>query len=293
MGILKDQMISNMKLRGYSEKTIKSYASCVQTFSYYFKKSPLNIVKEEICEFFLHLRNAHKSDSTIHIYYESIKHFYKMHNQLAKLPKISFLRISNKIPIVLSEAEVQKILKQCTSLKYKTIITIIYSAGLRISEATNLKLSDIDFARKTIFIRNSKNKKDRYTILANTTITLLKQYLTVYNPANYIFYANDIYNRISNDCIQKYFKKHILKCGFDSSIHIHTLRHCFATHLLENGTSIFYIMKLLGHSNIQTTMIYLHMQSFDKLCIKSPIDNIDICLYDKTNNCDNFLLESA
>lgn len=293
MGILKDQMISNMKLHGYSDKTIKSYTYCVQSFSYYFKKSPLNIFKEEINEFFLHLRNTHKSDSTIHIYYESIKYFYKMHNQLSQLPKISFPRINNKIPIVLSKSEVQEILQKCTSLKYKTIISIIYSAGLRISEATNLKLSDIDFSRKTIFIRNGKNKKDRYTILANATITLLKQYITVYNPVNYLFYANDIWNRLSTDCIQKYFKKLVLEFGFDSSIHIHTLRHCFATHLLEGGTSIFYIMNLLGHSNIQTTMVYLHMQALDKLCIKSPIDNINIFSCNNTTNCNSFLLESA
>ena len=293
MGILKDQMISNMKLHGYSEKTIKTYTSCVQAFSYYFNKSPLDIVEEEIQNFILCLRTAHKSDSTIHIYYESIKYFYKMHNQLYKLPKISFPGIYNKIPIVLSKSEIQEILQKCKSLKYKTIITIIYSAGLRISEATNLKLSDIDFTRKIILIRNGKNKKDRYTILANEAMILLKQYLTVYNPANYLFYTKDIWNRISTDCIQKYFKKLITLCGFNSSIHIHTLRHCFATHLLEGGTSIFYIMNLLGHSNIQTTMVYLHMQSLDKLCIKSPIDNMNISLCNDTNNGNSLLLESA
>jgi site-specific recombinase XerD len=267
-----------MKLHGYSEKTIKSYTSCVQAFSHYFLRSPLFIQKNEIEDFFLHLRTAKKSDSTIHIYYESLKYFYKMHNQLNRLPKISFPRINNKIPVILSKKEVQSLINNSTSLKYKTIITIIYSAGLRISEATNLKLSDIDFERKTIFIRNSKNKKDRYSILANETINLLNNYLQVYKPVNYLFYSNDIWNKISTDCIQKYFKRLLVQCRFDKSIHIHTLRHCFATHLLEDGTSIFYIMNLLGHSNIQTTMVYLHMQSLDKLSIKSPIDSMS--LYD-------------
>ena len=293
MGTLKDQMTSYMKLHGYSEKTIESYTYHVQAFSFFYKKSPLNITTEEISNFFLYLRNTKKSDSTIHLYYESIKFFYKLHNLIHKLPKISFPRINNRIPAILSKSEVQEILQKCSSLKYKTIITIIYSAGLRISEATNLKLSDIDFARKTIFIRNGKNKKDRYTILANETITLLKQYLSVYKPANYLFYANDIWNRLSNDCIQKYFKKLIKQYGFDSSIHIHTLRHCFATHLLEEGTSIFFIMNLLGHSNIQTTMIYLHMQSLEKLHIKSPVDNMNIFQNSDSANCNYLFLESA
>ena len=293
MGTLKNQMVSFMKINGYSDKTIKSYTYHVQSFSYFYMKSPLNITREEINNFFLYLRTTQKSDSTIHLYYESLKYFYRMHNLSHKLPKISFPRINNKIPPIISQLEVQEILQRCSSLKYKSIITIIYSAGLRISEATNLKVSDIDFSRKTVFIRNGKNKKDRYTILANETITLLKQYLTVYKPVNYLFYANDIWNRISTDSIQKFFKKLIKECGFDSSIHIHTLRHCFATHLLEEGTNIFYIMNLLGHSNIQTTMIYLHMQSLDKLHIKSPIDNMNIFPCNKTADNDHFLLESA
>ena len=292
MGALKNQMIYDMKYKGYSIKTIKNYTNCVHSFSKHFMKNPLYISKNQIVEFFSYLRSNHKSESTIHIYYESLKYFYKMHNKLSILPKLSFPRINNKIPIVLSRSDTQILLLKSQSLKYKTILTTIYSAGLRISEATNLKLSDIDFSRKTIYIRNSKNKKDRYTILANETIKLLQQYINVYQPIDYLFYSNDITKKISTDCIQKYFKCHIRNCGFDASIHVHTLRHCFATHLLEEGTSIFYIMKLLGHSNIQTTMIYLHMQSLSSLNLKSPIDNMIINPSNDTSN-GNFELISA
>jgi len=290
MGTLKNQMISNMVVRGYSNKTIKCYTNCVSVFSNYFHKSPLTIEKNEIEQFFHHLRQSLKSDSTIHIYYESLKYFYKMNNLMDKLPKIVFSRINNKIPLILSKEEIQNMLKQCKSLKYKTIFTIIYSAGLRISELVNLKLSDIDFSRRTIFIRNSKNKKDRYTILGTETMILLQKYLEYYKPINFIFHANDIYNPISTDCIQGHFKNLIKQCNLPKSIHVHTLRHCFATHLLEDGTSIFYIMNLLGHSNIQTTMVYLHMQSLEKLNIKSPIDNMNI---DNIFSINSLHLESA
>ena len=143
-----------------------------------------------------------------------------------------------------------------------------------------------------VYIRNSKNKKDRYTILADETIKLLKDYINIYRPIDFVFYSNDISKKISTDCIHKHFKAHIRYCEFDSTIHVHTLRHCFATHLLEEGTSIFYIMNLLGHSNIQTTMVYLHMQSLSSLNIKSPIDNMTINSTDKLA-CRNFELISA
>jgi len=272
MGTLKNQMIDHMVAHGYSDKTIKLYTCCIKCFSYHYMKSPLNISFQEIESFFLYLRKQKKSESTIHIYYEALKFFYSMYNLKERIPYFNFSHCNNRLPEVLCQNEVFQLLEQCNSLKYRTILTLIYSAGLRISEAAKLKLSDIDFNRKQILIRNGKNKKDRYTLLANETILLLKQYMQIYNPVDYVFYSNDIAKNISTDCIQHYFKKLLSQCNISKTIHVHTLRHCFATHLLENGTSIFYIMHLLGHSNIQTTMIYLHMRSLENLNIVSPMD---------------------
>ncbi len=271
MGILRNQMREYMQIQGYSEKTIKLYTCCVKCFSYHYMKSPLEISSKEIEAFFLYLRQAKKSESTIHIYYESLKYFYSMHNMRNRLPSITFTR-TKKLPEILCQKEVFQLLANCNSLKYRTIFTLIYSGGLRVSEAANLKLSDIDFERKLIYIQNAKNRKDRYTLLANETINIINNYLQIYNPIEYMFYGNDICKKISIDCIQRKFKMLVHDSKIMKRIHIHTLRHCFATHLLENGTSIFYIMQLLGHSSIQTTMIYLHMQSLDTLDIQSPID---------------------
>lgn len=271
MGALRNQMRECMLTQGYSEKTIKLYTCCVKCFSYHFMKSPLEISYQQIEAFFLYLRQEKKSESTIHIYYESLKYFYSMHNMRNRLPHIAFTRIG-KLPEILCQKEVIQLLANCNSLKYRTIFTLIYSAGLRVSEAANLKLSDVDFERKLIYVQNSKNKKDRYTLLAEETIKMLNKYLQIYNPVDYLFYGNDICGKISIDCIQRKFKILARDSKIHKNIHIHTLRHCFATHLLENGTSIFYIMKLLGHASIQTTMVYLHMQSLDTLNIQSPID---------------------
>lgn len=269
-------MIITMKTHGYSDKTIKLYTSCVRVLALHYKKSPLEITKQQIADFIYHLRCHDRSESTIHVYFEAIKCFLRINNLTERLPKISFRRRSKKIPAVLSQKEIWTLLDSCTSLKFKTIFSVIYSAGLRVSEAANLKMSDIDFERKTIFIRNGKNRRDRYTLLANETVTLLIKYYSVYHPQNFVFYGDDVFRNISVECIQRHFKKLIANANIKKSIHVHTLRHSFATHLLENGTSIFHIMKLLGHSNIQTTMIYLHMESLENLNLQSPID---------ANNC--------
>jgi site-specific recombinase XerD len=182
--------------------------------------------------------------------------------------------MNNKLPAILSQSDVNKLLVNCSSLKYRTIFSLIYSAGLRVSEAASLRIADIDFEKKKIFIKNSKNAKDRYTLLADETISLLRTYFSVYKPLSFIFYSNDLTKHISIDCIQKHFHSYALAILHNPSVHIHTLRHCFATHLLENGTSIFYIMHLLGHSCIQTTVKYLHMVELETLGIVSPIDKL-------------------
>jgi site-specific recombinase XerD len=131
----------------------------------------------------------------------------------------------------------------------------------------------LDFERKQVYIRNSKNGKDRYSILGDKTILLIKSYINVFRPNSYLFFSKtDSTKSVSVDSIRYQFHILLEKNNLPKSIHIHTLRHCFATHLLENGTSIFHIMQLLGHSWIQTTLIYLHMQTLDKLKIISPID---------------------
>lgn len=273
MSKLRDQMIDYMTVKGYSVKTIKSYTTCIGCFSKFYKKSPLFITTEEIFAFLLKLRRENKSDATLGLYFESLKFFYTLHGMRARMPNISIRRKPRSLPVILSRTEVFNLLENCGSLKLKTILSVMYASGLRISEIVNLKLKDVDFCRRVIFIRKSKGKKDRYTILANTTAALLKEYMNLYRPRDYLFFrSKDISLPVSESYIQMNFKKLIRKLGIRKEVHVHTLRHCFATHLLEHGTNLFYIMRLLGHSSIHTTMIYLHVQTVDFDKIVSPID---------------------
>jgi len=274
MGLLRDQMIDFMITRGYSAKTIELYTSCVKNLAFNYMRSPLTITKDEVEKFFLKLRMSNKSDATIHAYYQAIKFFYRMHQIFDNVPNMRFQKKNSKLPLVLSQNEVSNLLGQSFELKYKTMYSLIYSAGLRVSEAANLKLKDIDFDRMMIFVRQSKYRKDRYTVLSNRVANLLKNYIQVYKPKDFLFYSKDPENPISIDTMQRRFRELVGQAGLNKRVHLHTLRHSFATHLLENGANIVHIMYLLGHSHIQTTMIYVHIQSSTSLNIVSPIDNL-------------------
>jgi integrase/recombinase XerD len=184
------------------------------------------------------------------------------------------------IPDILDESEIETIFSLCRTLRYKLLFIIIYSAGLRISEAINLKVSDIDILRKTIHIRSSKNNKDRYTVLSEKVISLLNNYRVLYKPDVYLFSSiKDKSIKMSKRYCQAIFhRKKVIEAKIQKKAHIHTLRHSFATHLLENNTNNFYIMKLLGHSSVRTTLLYLHMQRLDKLNIVSPLDTGNIII---------------
>jgi site-specific recombinase XerD len=179
--------------------------------------------------------------------------------------------------MILSQEKVVTMLASCKSLKYKTLFTLAYASGLRTSELRNLTVRDIDFDRKQVYVRNGKNGRNRYSILGNKTIQLLKVYINVYRPHSFLFYnQEDSTGRVSKDAIRSGLRQLLIKNGIDvREVHLHTLRHCFATHLMESGTSIFHIMHLLGHVSIYTTMVYLHMQDLSKLNLKSPIDLLE------------------
>jgi len=256
-------------------------------------RSPLTLSTDDLYNFMLSLKKNKKSDSTIHIYYESIKFFYSMHKMNYIVPQIDFLRRPKRLPQVLNYIEILSILNKCKNTRIKTILYLLYSSGLRLSEVINLNKSDIDFNRKTIFVRNGKNNKDRYTILSKEAGKMVREYFLQYNPSSILFYNEQNKNkRISPSCIQRHFKTLTKKAEITKNVHVHTLRHSFATHSLEKGTNIFQIMHLLGHSHIQTTMIYLHMQTNDLSSITSPLDII-LPESNKLNENDTLFLQIA
>lgn len=276
MGLLRDNMVKSMTLNGYAPKTISAYTSCVSRLARHYKKSPLLLTQHEIADF-LYAQYQKCSPATTRLYYESFKHFYGLYSKSELVPYLKIKSASLKLPTVLSKPEVNKIIETCTSIRLKTIIAILYSSGLRISELLNLDISDINFDKKTIHVRNGKGNNDRVTIISLKAIELLRTYMNIYKPKTSIFYSMKARSsRLSQSYVQRAFKTLLEKANISTKAHVHTLRHSFATHLLDQQTNLFTIMRLLGHKNIQTTLIYLHL-SDDFAHTVSPLDTLYPC----------------
>lgn len=178
-----------------------------------------------------------------------------------------------KLPVVLSKEEVRSMIETTRNLKHRAVLAVIYSAGLRISEAISLRPSDIDSDRKQIRVLGKGNKY-RYTLLSDNTLDMLRIYWRAYKPERYLFEGQRRGEPISSETIQVVFKHACKKAGINKPASVHSLRHSFATHLLESGVNLKIIQSLLGHSSLRTTSIYLHVTKFDPASIRSPFDEI-------------------
>jgi site-specific recombinase XerD len=187
--------------------------------------------------------------------------------------KIRRPRRDIKLPVVLSKEEVKSLIETTRNLKHRAILAVIYSAGLRISELSSLRPSDIDSDRKQIRVIGKGNKY-RYTLLSENTLDMLRMYWRAYKPERYLFEGQKQGHPISRETIQVVFKHACKKAGINKPASVHSLRHSFATHLLENGVNLKIIQSLLGHSSLRTTSIYLHVTRFDPASIRSPFDEI-------------------
>ncbi len=260
----------------YSPNTIKTYVTYMKSFIVEFKDRELpSISTKEIDDYILKLiRSKGISPSQQNQRINSIKFYYeKVLGMDKQFHTIERPRKARELPKVLSEEEVLAILKSIINLKHKAIISTIYSAGLRRSELINLRKQDVFYDRKIIFIRGSKGKKDRNTILSDLLTIVLRKYLDEYKP-NYWLFEGVNRNQYSATSIAKILKRAAAKAGVEKNVTPHMLRHSFATHLLEHGLDIRYIQEILGHDSSETTEIYTHISTnaFEK--IKSPLDII-------------------
>ena len=203
----------------------------------------------------------------------ALKLFYKeIHRRDISFEYLKVTQRENKLPVVLSKTETIRLIENTNNLKHKAILSLIYSAGLRIGELLELKKEDIDSERMLIHIKGAKGKKDRYTILSNKVLLLLRDYYKEYKPKMYLFEGQKG-GKYSSESAGQLFKRALKKAKINKSATLHTLRHSFATHLLEDGISIAHIQKLLGHNNISTTLIYTHIAKDSIQNIKSPLDD--------------------
>jgi integrase/recombinase XerD len=270
-----------MKLRElrYSPKTIKLYGSMFEEFINYYPTLDIKAIDEpSIIKFLRFLVTERKVSTTyqnqsinaIKFYYEKV---------LGGQRKFYFIDRPNKektLPSVLSTEEIVAILKQTENIKHRAILMTIYSAGLRISEAINLKIRDIDSDRMQIRVEQGKGRVDRYTLLSEKTVLILREYFKQYRPTTWLFEGVKKGEQYSVRSIQSVFHTAVQKAGINKDVSVHTLRHSFATHLLENGTDLRYIQNLLGHANSKTTEVYTHITTKGFEQIKSPLDRLSI-----------------
>ncbi|SCY54362.1 tyrosine-type recombinase/integrase [Alkaliphilus peptidifermentans] len=276
MSKLLEKMKMDLVLRGYSKNTQKTYLDNVKHFSNHYGKSPELLSEEDIRDYLFHSISVRKlSCSFVNTAYSSIKFFFETTlNRDRNMKNIPRVKKAKKLPVVLSKDEVKSILALTSNLKHKAILTTTYSAGLRVSEVCNLKISDIDSGNMQIHIHDAKGNKDRYSLLGKANLLVLREYFKVYRPSDWLFPNELTLAPLSVRTIQKVFQDAKDKAGIIKDVSIHSLRHSFATHLLKSGVDLVYIQKLLGHTNIQTTSIYLHLTSKDILNIISPLDTL-------------------
>jgi integrase/recombinase XerD len=275
MGELRDQMEMDMRLRRFSPKTIACYLACMKGVAKHFRKSPAELGDEEIRAYLYSLMEERKvSQSVLVQTYSALKFFFEKTLQKQwnafRIPRCKQRR---KLPAVLTREEVESILSATKNLKHRAILMTIYSAGLRIGEATRLKVSDIESGRMMIRVNEGKGLKDRYTLLGERNLEMLRRYWKAYRPLEWLFPGRNASTPVSTSAIQRVFKTSLEKAGIKKKASVHTLRHCFATHLLESGTDLYYIQRLLGHKSAGTTSVYLHITGKDIGKIKSPIDS--------------------
>lgn len=258
-----------------STNTVKTYTEVTSFFlRYALLKNAVNYSKKLIEAFsYDFIVRENKSVSYQNQCINGIKKYLEYKKVSVGLLKLERPKKEKKLPIVLSAEEVKAILESTSNLKHKALLSLIYSAGLRIGEAINLKVKDIDSDRMLIHIQGAKGKKDRYSLLSEVFLNLLRDYYTSYKPKYYLFEGQNN-KQYSSSSAQKILKNACKKTNLKKNVTLHTLRHSFATHLLENGTDIRYIQELLGHNSPKTTMIYTHVTKTSIRNIKNPFDNL-------------------
>jgi site-specific recombinase XerD len=269
-----------LRLRNYSPKTIKAYASNLRAFVRHFSpRHPRELTGEDIRRYLLYLIAEKKhSSGTVNQVYNSLKFLYEgLYDREFMFERLPRPFGEQKLPDVLSYEEVLRILRQVVNLKHRIMLMLAYAAGLRVGELVQLKVEDLDPERGLIHVRGGKGRKDRYTILPKIILPLLHEYVMEYRigPSGWLFPSGWKASRhLAIRSIQAVFEEAVKSAGIQKRATMHTLRHSFATHLLESGTDLRYIQELLGHQSSRTTEIYTHVSTKDLGKIKSPLENL-------------------
>ena len=264
------KMERELRLRNYSIKTIKTYLGCLRQY-FKFKRFDLGTLdKENIEDFLLKKQKQGRCGQTLNLFLNAIRFFYGQVLRKQQRIDIHYSKRAKRLPRVLTKKEVVKIIKKTTNLKHKLILALAYGGGLRLSEVINLRTADVLLDENVLVIRQGKGKKDRITTLSKKIKGVLGKFLSQKGGEELVFESNRG-GKLSSRTLQKVFSEGLKRANIKKGVTFHSLRHSFATHLLENGTDIRYVQELLGHSNIRTTQRYTQVTNPKLKNIKSPL----------------------
>ena len=266
-----------MEVKRYSENTIVTYCSFLDKVQKDLNTPLFRLSEKDLYNYLYKKINGEKiSRSTQKQLVNALRlYFIEVLNLETNFHFLLPRKSDFVVPEVLSKNEVRQILIQVKNLKHKAILALLYSSGLRIGEVINLKMNHIDSERMTIIVKGGKGVKDRLVPLSENLLILLREYYKSYRPKDFLFEGQNS-PKYSNSSANQFIKKYVMRAGIKKKVTAHTFRHSYATHLLENGTDIRIIQKLLGHNSIKTTMIYTHVTDQNVLAISSPFDTIDL-----------------
>jgi len=274
--------------RRYSLRTIQTYLFCIRNFLKYCYKDPRKFTKNDIKNYLEKISSEGKSGSTINVNLQALKFMMEYAlNKRKYFYNIKYSKVSRRLPTILDKEEIVKLIDSIENKKHKLMIKLIYSAGLRVSELLNLRVCNLNLINNFGYVRNGKGNKDRLFIVADSLKPELFDYIinNKLNQDSYIFKSYK--GMMSPRSVEEILKKAAKKAKIEKRVHPHTLRHSFATHLIENNYSVSDVQSLLGHKSPETTMIYIHMVSPKFLTVRSPLDDLQL-----DNKCEKVVYES-
>jgi len=273
MSPLRSRFVDTLRVKGYSEKTIKNYVDCVVDPVKHYRISPLEFTAGQIQDYLLVLIQQRKlAPATVNLHIDALRMFYRfMAPDSTVMAGFTHMKVPRRIPTVLSRGEVDRMIATAGNIKHKAILMLLYSAGLRLAECAMIKPVHIESGRMMVRVEQGKGKCDRYTLLSHKTLAVLRDYFRAKRPGNFLFDGHGD-KHFGVRMIGKIVTDAARAAGIQKRVHPHTLRHSFATHLMEAGVSLPVIQQLLGHTSIKTTMLYLHVNTALVNKTVSPMD---------------------
>jgi site-specific recombinase XerD len=278
MGQMRQRMTEELRLRGYSERTVESYVAQVKRFAKHYMRPPEELGADEIRAYLLHITVEEKlATATVNQAIFALRFFYTELLGREWTEKFVCQRIKRrKLRAVLSEAEVVRLLSATSNLKHRAIVMTLYATGLRLDELLSIRLQDLDRESMRLRVVAPKGGRERFVMLSERLVQVLRDYIDCYQPTSLLFFSRDRERRLDPSTVQRVVKAAARRAGIHKQVSPHVLRHSFATHLMERGTSVVYIQELLGHRAIQTTLGYVRVCRGGATRVTSPLDRLEL-----------------